>query len=151
MQKPFAPERQNRASVIWNLTSQLPLSLSQDYRRLFTLPTLVHASTSKDLSSFLPPGTRCSVSTNYDLDIEVSLLSKHHSRYSCLHFFVLLNYLDLFTGLLFISLHSPILSSAFEANQRKNLTCLSYYPSSPVLRVHIILYGSMKVWGMMYK
>lgn len=87
--------------ITWSLKSQLFISFSKDSRHLFTLsewPTLAHSSSLKDLSSFMPPYVHCSTSTHSQLDIEVSLqksvpqrciawlLSKHHSRYSHLHF-----------------------------------------------------------------
>lgn len=87
--------------IIWSLKSQLFISFSKDSRHLFTLsewPTPAHSSSLKDLSSIMPPYIHCSASTHSQLDIEVSLqksipqrcvdwlLSKHHSRYSQLHF-----------------------------------------------------------------
>lgn len=142
--------------IIWSLKSQLFISFSKDSRHLFTLsewPTLAHSSSLKDLSSFMPPYVHCSASTHSQLEIEVSLqksipqrciawlLSKHRSRYPHLHFSSCLTIWIFFflTGLLFISLHSPNFSSVFEISQKKNLICLSYYPSSPVPRVHTTL------------
>lgn len=125
--------------VTWSLKSQLLISFSKDLRHLSTWPTLAHSSSLKDLSSLVPPAHtlffKGKFSTwHWGVTSKVHSSAKHCLTSQQISFQIspsalfILNYLDLLTGFLFISLHYPNCSSTFHSSQRKNFICLVITP-----------------------